>query len=139
MEGDLEADSNPLFGHAGGFKPSLMAITEDIEREASSYYRETPTSKPDAKMSSSSTTGTPKVSSKSMIDSEVPQDTSKDINVEKRLSRFSSLSRLIRTKSGRVIKGDLEREEKEEYDLTDSEDRSTVSKKRASILNLFKQ
>jgi hypothetical protein len=138
MDFEMEADSNPLFGSSGGFKPSLTAITED-DRETSSYFRDGASNRENKHSSVSTRTSEAPRAGKTAARKELPQDSpTKQTGNEKRtnqLPRLPSLSRLIRTKSGRVLRP-TDMEEKEEEDGEGAA--ASIQKKRASILNLFK-
>jgi hypothetical protein len=148
-----------MFGYAGGFRPSLTVISEDLEREQSSYYpeRQSESVQLESKTSDdggimlpsrppfqyqmggmieestslrSDTTGSDRALASAKSATQEP---------EKRISlaRLSSLSKMVLRAA--LNKGD--REEKEE----DGEDANPIltevkrlTKKRSSMMNLFK-
>jgi len=129
-----EVDSNPMFGASSGFRPSLMVI-EEAEREES--YTLDRQSKGEGVMIS-----TPRVieemrkESKEIEEKESssegkPQTT---ISPDKRLSRLSSLSKiLLKRNSQREM---VDREEKIDDEDSQADQKPLLKKK--SIRNIFK-
>jgi len=153
----MDIESNPLYAYGGPFRPSLHVILEDLEREQSSLFQDRLTESIVMETSSSGTVVeiTTRASRRHHrgdlndidIDGEEeakedsPRHSNHEINnkheTEKRLSRLPSLSRMIRTKSGRRITKDQHDHEEKVDDDFDIDERR-LGKKRSSLLNIFK-
>jgi hypothetical protein len=138
VEDDLE--ENPLFG---GFKTSLTVITEelDAEREVESSVERKSTDHSEVYEAKPAASSISAASTKIEDEKELqPQDNEKSpqqVAPEKRLSRLSSLKKIVRLSKKNSAK-DFDREEKGEEEYEFPEERRTLGSKRSSLMALFK-